>query len=405
MDVVGTFQMRFRLLAFVLFTSLLLLFSGCAWYETEKKDGNEIRNDGDGIDDSDDPCSVTCDTVADCIPCIRSLGFIGPNDDATYGPCWYSECDPSDRTCSVLSNGCSLDEDCQVNAYCDTDRCLCVPYPDCGEPDGDSCPLGCQAVSGYEYTYECGCTWNTSTIFCKPVDTPCNGPSQLVQNPHGHCRVLDQGCGDKLPPGWIPGCCDLPSTPAPELHPWGCEGCMSHDDCSGGPGLICGPCYGCVPSGCNVAPSQELSISCGGEACQAGPCGDDDPWRDTGKVCALPWWAMGLEEGDEELSYTVDGHTYTTWDEIVEAFGWCSNVYYWVFPYALNAEGYATEAPPYRDCRYPIDCGTEGCGLMTTFCCTDQSAGGSTSCKTYDEILPARNGVTVDLDQRTCTLP
>jgi hypothetical protein len=114
---------------------------------------------------------------------------------------------------------------------------------------------------------------------------------------------------------------------------------------------------------------------------------------------------MGLKEGDEGLGYVKEGRVYTTWNEIVNEFGRCRSAFDLIMPSSLDTEGYLTEYGPFGECRYPIECGAEGCGLLTTFCCTNQSGGGTTSCKTYEEILPARNGVTVDLDQRTCTLP
>jgi len=114
----------------------------------------------------------------------------------------------------------------------DGDHCAGDMCPKtCGDPDGGSCPPGCKAVVGYYYEYHCGCASLTSnTVFCRPMDDPCIGPPQLVQYPNapsGYCIILEQGCGDDLPLGWLQDCCDLPATPAPEPGPWGCEGCSS----------------------------------------------------------------------------------------------------------------------------------------------------------------------------------
>jgi hypothetical protein len=112
-----------------------------------------------------------------------------------------------------------------------------------------------------------------------------------------------------------------------------------------------------------------------------------------------------LNEGDEGLGYVVDGSMYTTWDEIVSAFGKCRSAFDLIRHDSLDVEGYVVEPPPSRVCKYPVKCGNDLCGIETIFCCTNQAISDSPYCVTYSEILPARNGITIDIDQRTCTFP
>jgi hypothetical protein len=93
------------------------------------------------------------------------------------------------------------------------------------------------------------------------------------------------------------------------------------------------------------------------------------------------------------------------WDEIVADLGYCARAFYLIGPRNLPAEGYVSEGVHSRVCKYPAECGADNCYFETTFCCTDHAAGGIDTCKAYHEILPARGSMTVNLDQRTCTLP
>jgi hypothetical protein len=330
----------------------------------------------------------------------------GCGDDAycSAGQSWcWAKCvdlQSDNENCGACDNRCAL------GGFCENGKCRSNPV--CGEPEQGACPQECQTVRAFWYSYECRCgsPLGPSVAFCRSPDQRCDGPHQLVQSPNGVCKVLDQGCENELPPGWIPGCCELPDVPAPELSSWACEGCTSDNDCSGEPNRpLCGSCGECWPTSCDITPSSEFTIPCGGESCQVGPCPSEQQPDATGGVCILPWWATDLEPSEEGLGYIVGGQTHTTWDDIVNFYGRCTSAYYLIGARSLLVEGYVTEAPPSRVCMYPIDCGIEECGIETTFCCTDLSAGGSTSCKAYDEVLPAMNGVTVDLDQRICTLP
>lgn len=401
--------MRFIFLAVILMPFVMLVCSGCS----------ECKPDCNGKCCGDDGCGGKCkDTCADsdllcnpftctCAKCIEGCTSNADceNEDAY---CIPDECIcvPKNMYCRHYGTECKTDADCIQGERCANRFPDCVCQKECGEPDGDSCPPGCQAVLGMWYSHECRCAFPVvnETMFCREDENPCNGPSQVVQDPSGYCVILEKGCGDDLPTGWLQGCCELPATPAPD-YIRECEGCVSDADCQTGQ-LCVLPCQYCIfTHGCELAPSQESTVPCGGEPCQVFPCIDNDPDHSLGRVCVLPWWATGLMDGDVGLAYVVEGNTYSTWDEIVMAFGRCSSAHYLIRADPLETEGYVTENPPTGVCKYPVDCGVESCGIETTFCCTDQTAGGITSCKTYDEILPARNGVTVDLDQRTCTLP
>jgi hypothetical protein len=398
--------MRFRLLAFIILPSLLLLCSGCC----EPDCGDRCCGD-DGCGGT---CKNTCESLGTtyfCNPssclCETCVGCTSDDDCEMDEYCIPEECRCAlrDSYCQQYGSECKTDADCPEGEHCAVRYPDCVCEIDCGEPEGNSCPPGCQDVRGITYVYTCDCGYPRlpDTLFCRSSDKQCTGSSQLVQSPSGRCYILEQGCGNKLPSGWLSGCCDLPDSPAPYVVE--CEGCTSDADCM--TAELCDQrCSTCVyPVGCNLAPAQEMTVPCGGDSCVVGPCAEPVPWDENGRVCILPWWTVGLEEGDSGLNYKYNQMTYSSWMEIVDSLGICSLASQLIDVKSLPASGYIGEAPPSDVCLYPLECESEKCGLATTFCCTEQSAGGITSCRTYDEVLPARNGVTVDIDNRTCTLP
>lgn len=168
-------------------------------------------------------CDAPCDT--DCVACdlVGSVGTCAPHPVATDpdGDCGADTCNGSGacRCTDGVENGLETDTDCGGGAC-----------PAC--PDGDTCTIDADCVSGY-----CG-----STVCATPT---CSDNDQNQDETATDCGgLVCAPCADGLP-------------------------CLVGADCVSG---VCGPALTCSPATCSDGQQNqdEVGVDCGGTVCE--PC-------------------------------------------------------------------------------------------------------------------------------------